>query len=208
MKKLCTLSLLLLWSFSSFSQSLRDSVHLKTNLFTIVYSEVLEQPKAVWYTVKCTGPGASRSGVDFYTVPGVKTSDNADYVNNEWDKGHMAPAASFNCTPEMLKATFAFTNCALQQENLNRGAWRLLELEERKIAAQTPVRVYIRLDFEKNPNQSPADFRKNPNRLPTGATIPTGFYKEIVYGNMTECYYFPNKKPATTDYTAFKCKCR
>ena len=27
---------------------------------------------------------------------GVKTSDNADYYKNEWDKGHLAPAATFS----------------------------------------------------------------------------------------------------------------
>ena len=33
---------------------LRDSVYVKTDIFTTVYSEVLQQPKWVTYTVQCS----------------------------------------------------------------------------------------------------------------------------------------------------------
>ena len=88
----------------------RDSVYVKTDIYEAVYSEVLQQPKRVWYTVQCPAGTAARTGMDFYTVPGIITSDNADYVNNVWDKGHCAPAADFNCTKEMLFKTFSYVN--------------------------------------------------------------------------------------------------
>ena len=71
------LLLLTLLSLSSFSQKkLRDSIYIKTDIFEVVYSEVLEQPKFVRYIVKCSNGTASRAGMDFYTCDSIKTSDN------------------------------------------------------------------------------------------------------------------------------------
>jgi endonuclease G len=193
MKKL--LILLLLITPVTLLAQLRDSVYIKTSIYETVYSEVLEQPKWVRYTVLCPDGKASRKGMDFYTENSVITSSNPDYVNNEWDKGHMAPAADFNCTTEMLKQTFSFVNCALQNESLNRGAWRLLEAYERELAKTNQVSVYIKLDFGKNV-------------LPTGANVPTGFYKEIKTPKDRLCFYFKNEKPVSTDFNKYKCNCK
>ena len=187
------LFLLLLTPISLFAQ-LRDSVYVKTDIFECVYSEVLEQPKWIKYIVLCPTGTAPRKGMDFYTDPKIKTSDNADYANNIYDKGHMAPAADFNCTKEMLYKTFSYINCALQNQDLNRVAWRLLEAKERELALQGTVTVYIRLDFGKE-------------KLPTGATLPIGFYKMITVNGKSTCYYFKNEKPASSDYTKQQCNC-
>ena len=182
MKKSLLILITLLISVNLFSQkSFRDSIMIKTDMFQIVYSETLQQPKWIKYTVQCPSGSASRSGMDFYICDSITTSDNKDYENNPYDKGHLAPAAHFNCT--------------LQQENLNRGAWRLLEAKERELAKTQTVTVEIRCHFTKTSKV-----------LPSGATIPDGFWKTITYGNVVEKYYFKNEKPATTDYTKFKIK--
>jgi endonuclease G len=177
----------------------RKDVFIDAGIFQVNYSEVYQQPIKIKYHVECPNGTASRKGMDFYTVDSVITSDNADYANNVWDKGHLAPAADFNCSREILHKTFSYLNCALQQQDLNRGAWRLLEAHERDLAAGgRSVDVVIVLDFS------------NAQKLPTGATVPSGFWKTInVGGNQVECYYFPNSKPVNTDYTKFrisKCK--
>jgi endonuclease G len=174
---------------------LRDSVYVKTDIYEAVYSEVLQQPKRVWYTVQCPSGTAARTGMDFYTVPGIVTSDANDYVANVWDKGHCAPAADFNCTREMLLKTFSYVNCVLQHERLNRGVWRMLEVRERDLAKQGKVFVEIRMAY------SPRS-----QKLPTGATIPDGFFKTIKVANMTEVYYFPNITPTLSSYTQYKIK--
>ena len=176
---------------------LRDSVNFNNNHFRIVYSETLEGPRSIRYTVLCPTGTASRSGMDFYTEKTIHTSDNADYVANEWDKGHMAPAASFNCTTEMLRGTFTYVNSSLQQQSLNRGVWKKLEVRERELAKEGNVDVFIRVEYV-----------NNPRRVPTNAAIPVGYYKEIKVGNKRECYYFKNVAPATSDLEAFKCPCR
>ena len=191
------LVLLTLTTFTSFSQKkLRDSIYIKTDIFEVVYSEVLEQPKFVKYIVKCSNGTASRTGMDFYTCDSIKTSDNKDYEKNMWDKGHMSAAADFNCDKPTLYKTFTYLNCSLQQENLNRTTWRLLEVRERELAkTHKVVVVEIRCIFG-----------SKSIKLPSGATVPTAYRKTIKYNGITEVYYFKNEKPTSTDFTKYKIK--
>ena len=159
-----------------------DVKTIKTDIFTVEYSEEYQQPLKLDYWVQCPGDGVSRKGLDFYEVDGVLTSDDEDYKNNVWDKGHLAPAADFNCDREMLKKTFSYLNCALQHEGLNRGPWRMLEGYERELALRhDTVWVNIVVHFE------------NDSILPTGAKIPSGFTKTLKYGDSVQVYTFPNE---------------
>ena len=192
------IKLLFLFLFPLFvfaQKTLRDSIYIKTNMFEIVYSEKLQQPKFIRYTVQCPNGTANRKGMDFYTCDSILTSDNKDYENNPYDKGHLAPAADFNCDRDMLFKTFTYLNCSLQQENLNRTTWRLLEVRERELAKTQPVTVEIRCVF------TPKSVV-----LPTGAVVPDGYYKTIKYGKTVEKYYFKNEKPSSTDFTKYKIK--
>ena len=176
---------------------LRDSVYWNTPYFIINYSETLEGPRSVRYSVACPNGAASRAGMDFYTEKGLKTSDDKDYEANEWDKGHMAPAASLNCNRDMLYATFTYVNSSLQQQSLNRGVWKKLEIRERELAMENDVKVFIRIEYP-----------TSPMRVTTGAAIPLGYYKELKVGNRRECYYFPNKAPVLKELNDYKCNCR
>jgi len=195
MKKLLLTLTFVLPLFLYGQQKLRDSIFVKTDMFELVYSEKLQQPKFIRYTVQCPNGTAPRKGMDFYVCDSILTSDDKDYANNPYDKGHLAPAADFNCTSEMLYRTFTYLNCSLQQENLNRTTWRLLEVRERELSKTQKVVVEIRCVY------SPKSVV-----LPTGATIPDAYYKTIKYGKSTEVYYFKNEKPLTTDYTKYKIK--
>lgn len=178
-----------------FSQKkLRDSIVVKTEIFTVIYSERLQQPLSVSYIVKCPNGSASRKGLDFYTCDSIITSDDKDYIKNVYDKGHMAPAADFNCSREMLTKTFTYLNCCLQHQDLNRTTWKLLEEWERTLSLSYKiVQVEVKCKFS-----------KSSKKLDTGATVPNGFYKIIKYGNVIETYYFKNEKPSTTDFNKFK----
>lgn len=52
--------------------------------FIINYSETLEGPRSIKYTVMCPAGTASRAGMDFYTEKGIKTLRLQDYEANEW----------------------------------------------------------------------------------------------------------------------------
>jgi endonuclease G len=195
MKKLLLTLGFILPLFVYGQKPLRDSIYVKTDMFEIVYSEKLQQPKFIRYTVQCPNGTAPRKGMDFYVCDSILTSDDKDYVNNPYDKGHLAPAADFNCTSEMLFKTFTYLNCSLQQENLNRTTWRLLEVRERDLAKIQKVVVEIRCVYSSKSIV-----------LLTGATIPDAYYKTIKYGKTIEVYYFKNEKPLSTDYRKYKIK--
>jgi endonuclease G len=176
---------------------LRDSVYWNTPYFIINYSEILEGPRSIRYSVACPNGTASRQGMDFYTEKGIKTSDNKDYEANEWDKGHMAPAASLNCNRDMLYATFTYINSSLQHQSLNRGVWKKLEIRERELAVKDEVKVFIRVEY---PILSV--------KVAAGASIPSGYYKELKIGERRECYYFPNMVPVLKELNDYKCNCK
>lgn len=190
------LVLLLLLPVSLLAQ-LRDSVYFNNTHFVINYSETLEGPRSIRYTVLCPTGTASRSGMEFYKEKKIHTSDNRDYEANVWDKGHMVPAASFNCNRDMLFSTFTYVNSSLQHQSLNRGVWKKLEVRERELATKGSLRVFIRIEYP-----------TEPVRVTTGAAIPLGYYKEIKVGSNRECYYFKNVQPNTSDLQTYKCPCR
>lgn len=168
---------------------------ITTDIFTVEYSEVYQQPLNISYKVECTDGDVSRLGMSFKNYPGVITSDDADYVDNVWDKGHLAPAADFNCSEDMLKSTFTYLNCALQHEGLNRGPWKELERFERDLAkVYAFVTVEIKVHFEDNPKYW----------LKTGALVPVGFSKTIICDGEWFEFYFPNKDVAGHDWSEFK----
>ena len=195
MKKL--ILVLLFVPLFSFAQK-RDSVYIQNKVFTLVYSEILEQPKWVKYKVTCAENNVSRKGLDFYKEKTIHTSDNEDYIANDWDKGHMAPAAAFGCDAELLKQTFTYLNSALQHKSLNRGVWKELEEYERQLRQKADdIEIYIRVDF--NPPLK---------KVSGGATIPSGFYKTIKSQKLkiNECYYFNNTIP-NADLKSYRVNC-
>lgn len=184
MKKL----LLLLIVFVSFVSQAQDTIRIKKSIFEVLYSQKLEQPLWLKYRSINRPTLVSRGSMDFYIEPGVKTSDGADYYANIWDKGHLAPAATFSDSQENLKQTFTYLNSMLQHQDLNRGEWRLLEEQERRWDDLESLTIIIKTIF--NPGV----------KLPTGATIPTSIEKHIYFekSKKWKCYRFKNEKPITS----------
>lgn len=191
MKKITLIFLSLLLVNTLYSQEVRNII---TNTFIVKYSEELEQPLYIFYSVLCPNGNASRSGLDFKNYEGVHTSNNEDYVDNVWDKGHLAPAAAFNCDRETLKSTFNYLNCALQHQSLNRGPWRELEEFERNLA-----KIYDKVNVSVE-----CHFSQSSTKLPTGATVPDGFTKIIEWDGREECFYFPNDDVKGINWIEFR----
>ena len=162
-------------------------------LYQGVYSEIYEQPLEVTYTVPCPNGKASRQGMDFYVDDKIHTSDDDDYSNNIWDKGHLAPAAAFSCDKETLKKTFTYLNSALQHQGLNRGQWNQLESFERDLANFFTVEVKIEVLFEGKLTV-----------LSSGATVPSGFRKTIKFADKVVVFEFPNADTKGTDWIDYK----
>lgn len=163
---------------------LRETVKVETPIYTVWYSETKEQPVSLVYKSSNRPKNVDRGSMNFYKESDYHTSDNADYYRNVWDKGHLAPAATFSDSRENLKLTFSYLNCALQNQYLNRGEWRMLEEAERKWDDEEKLEVTIDLEF-------------SDSILPTGATLPSRFIKHIEFTKSGEwkCYDFLNERP-------------
>lgn len=185
----------LLFTINIFAQK-RDSVFVKTKDYDVMYSEKLEQPIWVKYIVKCPHGNYPRKNMNFYINDSIHTSDDLDYKNNIYDKGHLAPAADFNCDSQTLIITFSYLNCSLQNQNLNRGAWKSLEFYERDLAAK-----YTLINIEVY-----CVFSDKSKKLLTGATVPDGFYKIIYYNNKKFKFYFPNTDSKEKDFMKYLVK--
>jgi len=193
MKKWIMQSLLVPLLFFGFTlASAQSKKTIITDIFTVEYSEELQQPLKLQYTVQCPLGKAKRSGLSWREELNIVTSNNKDYENNVWDRGHLAPAAAFSCDRATLKETFTYLNCALQHEGLNRGPWKELERFERDLAKFFEVVVIVEVDFD-----------EQPLRVPAGAAIPKGFYKTIFIKGHTWKFYFPNQDVAGEDWYSF-----
>ena len=162
----------------------REKVSIDKGIFQVEYSETKEQPLKLTYKSSNRPKGADRGTMDFYTEKDVHTSDSKDYYRNIYDKGHLAPAATFSDNMVNLKQTFSYLNCALQDQYLNRGEWRLLEEQERKWDDEQELVVTVDLEFDGQ-------------KVPTDAWIPVSFTKHIKFtkSNEYKCYFFLNVKP-------------
>ncbi len=161
-----------------------EDITVETPIFTVYYSESKQQPITLTYLSSNRPKNVDRGSMNFRTEKDYYTSDNNDYKGIPYDKGHLAPAATFSDSYENLRATFSFLNCALQKDKLNRGAWRLLEQEERIWDDEQDLEVTINVIF-------------SDSIMANGATLPLGFEKHIKFleDNSTKCFYFPNEDP-------------
>lgn len=195
MKKLfLIISVSLFIHFSGISQE-KDSLKIDKKIYKVVYSEIYEQPLRVTYRVLCSSGKDSRKGIVFVMEKGVKTSCDKDYFNNEYDKGHNAPSADFNCDKQKMIQTFSYLNCSLQNQYLNRNAWKFLEDYERKLSKKYIVEVEVK-----------SYFSIKSKKLSTGATVPDAFSKTITYNGIKEVFFFENIKPIYDDFMKYKLK--
>jgi endonuclease G len=183
MKKGLLLIVFILFSVSLFAQ---DTIRVKNQVFEVLYSQKLESPLWLKYRSINRPTNVNRGSMDFYTEKNIKTSDAEDYKANIYDKGHLAPAASFSDNMENLKQTFSYLNCMMQDQYQNRGEWRLLEEQERKWDDVEPLTVIIKVFFE-----------NTPKRVPTNAAIPSHMQKHIYFEKQKKwkCFVFLNEKP-------------
>jgi len=162
-----------------------STILVDKGVYLSTYSESLQNPIKVEYSVYkyAKSDSVKRKGMYFKGEQGIKTATNLAFYTNIWDKGHLAPAESFNRTYQDMKKTFSYVNCTPQHENLNRGMWRRLENRVRKLSQTDSIIVIVDIHFG-----------GQPERLKDNTAIPLGFTKTIIkyYAKDTVQYYFDN----------------
>ena len=149
MKKIVLNSLLLLFTFNF----LCSQTYIKNDAYEVMYSQAFQQPITVAYKypdfkvytvvglekingitnkVSYPDPVKIKTSINWKVPENIVTSDKDDY-SSPYDRGHLAPAASFT-KDEQQKFIHSYLNCAIMHKALNRGVWKTLENRERKLS--------------------------------------------------------------------------
>ena len=155
-----------------------DTRILSRTGFTISYHDTWKMPQWVaWYLTTERVEGKEKRTDDFLTDPDLPTqvlSEDSDYRNSRYDRGHMAPAGDMKWNEQAMIESFYMSNICPQAPNLNRGDWRILEENCRKWAQEHQTPLYIvcgpLVESEKKHK------RIGKNKV----TVPDGFFKVVL----------------------------
>jgi endonuclease G len=144
--KLFLLIPIFLFAFSS--KYFNGEINIKCNkvlhkkAFDICYSCKYKEPLIVAYTLHkklVNKNNFSRKFLHFkpdYNLPTKCRSYPKNYSRTGFDKGHLAPNASFDYNRTIQKETFLMSNIAPQKPQLNRKLWAKVERLERFLATK------------------------------------------------------------------------
>ena len=130
----------------------------------------------------------------------VFRSQNKDYLNSGYDRGHLAAAANHKQSQTAMNDTFFLSNiCPQTGKGLNRSKWNNLEKRGRTLA-----RKHSSVHVLTGPLYLPTvigneKFVKYKLIGDNNVAVPTHFYKAIVAqsskgGYHLECYVMPNEE--------------
>ncbi len=162
----------------------------------ICYDYGLKATKAVSYTLD--GDLVNETNINkrpsFYVEKSLEPKyriSTTDYTNSGYDRGHMAPDASFDWSEESLKAVYTLANIIPQAPQVNRNSWADLEKYVRDKAVELGE-----VDVVNVVKYGQRSSRMGENKM----AISKGYYK-ILYNesdSYEECFYYSNKLGVST----------
>lgn len=187
MKQLLTFGLIIL----TLSCESQNTVLIINKEYQTDFDTVLKYPKVVtWWLTKqklCCDKKYPRTN-KFTPDPKLHKHTNIDkhYIRSGYDRGHNYPAADAACDSTAMRESFFFSNMTPQHPNVNRGDWKDLEEETRKISLEKDsVKVWT---------GSWGELKRI-----DGMSIPTDCWKVIYIVSTKEykAYHFKNEKTSS-----------
>jgi endonuclease G len=193
------LFLIIILSVNLYATSITDFIDLKKcdqiidkQVFKICYSYKYKGPLAVWYELDGTLVNKIniKDRPKFYSeknIPVRYRSKYKDYTHSGFDRGHLAPDASFDYDQKILRKTYSMANIVPQYPKLNRYTWIKAEKYERYVASKMGQATVINLvDYSRATQQI------GKNKI----TVPNTFYKIIFNDqvNFKKCFKYENIK--------------
>ena len=105
--------------------------------YVLGYSYYFRQAKWALEIVDPDNPGLERLD-NFrpdYRIPDMFRADRVDYAGSGYDRGHLVASANQRETELQNSETFLLSNMSPQQPRFNRGVWKELEGEVRRLDA-------------------------------------------------------------------------
>lgn len=163
-------------------------------VFHICFDYKQKLPKMVGY--KLDGNKVNSTNVKerakFYSedsLPNQYRLKSADYKKTGYDRGHMAPDASFDSSEDSLVKTYTMANIAPQSPHLNQKTWTKVEKHERDMAERYgEVTILNIVHF---PENKVIIGQKN------NLSVPIAFTKVLFNAKekFQECYFYKNEMP-------------
>ena len=162
--------------------------------YTVCYDNQLKAAKAVFYHLD--GDLVNELNIQdrppFYEEEMLDINSRAsydDYTNSGYDRGHLAPDASFDWSQESLDATYSLANIIPQAPEVNQQMWVDVESYERTKAEELgEVNVLNVVKYDASP------LRIGANQI----AVSKGFYKVIYIDDYMECFYYENDLNASS----------
>mgnify|MGYP006109251025 CR=1 FL=1 len=107
------------------------------NYYSLEYSEKDEQARWVAYKITSDNFNSSIKRKDNFREDAFVSTQSAqlsDYRKSGYDRGHLAPAGSMKINTLSMSESFFMSNMSPQIAGFNRGIWKKLEEEIRRIA--------------------------------------------------------------------------
>jgi len=157
----------------------------------ICYDYRLKATKSVAY--RLDGDLMNDPNIDkrpsFYTEKSIDRKyriSSTDYTNSGYDKGHLAPDASFDWSDESLNSVYTLANIIPQAPQVNRNMWSQVEKYARDKAVELGE-----LDVINVVKYGVRSKRIGKNKM----AVSRGFYKVLYSADdgYEECFYYANK---------------
>ena len=193
-KKISLIITTLLFGLCLHSQNLPRLINFDDQIiyhtaYTLSYNETHEQANWVSYMVtkvELENEVAKRKN-NFTEDTSIITGSAQleDYKGSGYDRGHLAPAATFVDNQKEMDESFLMSNMSPQDPSFNRGVWKRLEEYERKMAMEKDT-VYVIC----GPVLTDDLQKIGPNNV----SVPRLFFKIIYYKDWMMCFIITNKK--------------
>ena len=137
-------------SIVSYSQQ-ADTI-LDRGIYKSHFSYKLREPLYVEYILYKGGGNFKRK--DTWKQDPRMPMVSIEYKESGFDKGHLANAEDFANDPINLEKTFRYDNCIPQTPNLNRGIWKVWEMQIRKESHIDSLLILTGGIWGKKPNKT------------------------------------------------------
>jgi endonuclease G len=170
---------------------------LDKEFLTICYDYNLKVAKSVAYTLY--GDLVNELNIQerpsFYVEREIESeyrAETTDYTNTGYDRGHLAPDASFDWSQESLDSTYSLANIIPQVPVVNRQMWLKVENYARDKAVEL---------FELN-IVNVVRYSNTPQRIgENNISVSIGYYKILFNSEeeYEECFYYANDVNASSE---------
>lgn len=146
---------------------------------------------------------ANRKGMDFEEddqIPASQRSALGDFKRSGFDRGHLAPAADFRASSDMMRQSFLLSNIVPENQEHNRTIWANLEAAVREMADRRGQLFVITGPVNGNSRRSIGD----------GVLVPDALYKVLIDPKRQEmtAFIIPNLSGQGDDPARFQVSVR